>query len=73
MTRISTLCVVSSTLVVLALSANGASAFIMQTNKTPKVTVPVPQAKVNKNAVNAYRPPKVPAVNQQLPAVQRGY
>jgi hypothetical protein len=45
MTRISTFCVVSSTLAVIALSANGASATTITVHPTvPRVTVHTPQA-----------------------------
>ena len=48
MTRISTFCVLSSTLAVIALSANGASAATITVHTTvPRVIVHVPQPKVN--------------------------
>jgi hypothetical protein len=47
MTRISTFCVVSSTLAVLALSANGASAEMpVPKPVTPRITVQAPKPKV---------------------------
>ena len=59
MTRISALCLLSSTLVALSLFAVGASAFTL----TPKTTVSnLPQPKVYKEGVTAFKPPKVPAV-----------
>ena len=58
MTRISTLCVLSSTLAVLALSANGASAATITVHTTvPKVSVHTPQPKVySKDITTGGRP-----------------
>ena len=69
MTRISTLCVLSSTLIMPALYANVASAFtLVDRTITPSTKVNV-QPKFNNNAVKTYRQPKPPAINK-LPAVQ---
>jgi hypothetical protein len=75
MTRISTFCVVGSALAVLALSANGASAFTLIERTTPQFSVPAPRPNVGKN-VTAPNSPKQGVVvpkggyKQQVPAVQ---
>ena len=61
MTRISTLCVVSSTLAVLALSANWASAATITVHPvTPKVTVHTQQPKVYSKDITIGGHPKPP-------------
>jgi hypothetical protein len=74
MTRISTLCVLSSTLVMLALSADEASAFTLGETQT-KVPLTVVQPKIGQPKVynNAVRAPKLPAVQEKRPGLQKHY